>query len=239
MHLVLRQLVHPGLRQHRLEDVLAHGLDQVLLLHARVVLGRQHHSVEAFDLAVLAVAQGDLALGIRTQPRQRRVLLLADLGLLLDQTVRVVERRRHEFRGFVAGVAEHQALVASALFFQLLGLLAAAINAGSDVYRLLAQHVDDGAGVAVEADVRVVVADRVDDVAGQVFDVDPRRGGDFAGDDGRTGLDQGFAGHAGAFVLGQDCVQHRVGDLVGNLVRMAFGDRFGGEQVAGHRGNIL
>src|SRR5690606_38148012 len=57
---------------------------------------------------------------------------------------------------------------------------------------------------------------------------------DFAGDDGRTGLDHGFAGHAGALVLGKDRVQHCIGNLVGDLVRMAFGDRLGSEEIAGH-----
>src|SRR5690606_25539817 len=176
------------------------------------------------------VAQGDLALGIRAQPRQRRVLLLADLGLLLDQSVRVVDRGRHELRRLVAGVAEHQALVARALLLRL-----PAVHAGGDVRGLLAEHVDDGAGVAVEADVRIVVADAVDDLAGQALDVDPRGGGDFAGDDGGAGLHQGLAGHAGALVLRQDGVEDRIGDLVGDLVRMALGDRFGGEEIAGHR----
>ena len=83
--------------------------------------------------------------------------------------MRVIDRRRHEFRRLVAGVAEHQALVARALFFRLL-----AVDARGDVRRLLAEHVDDGAGVAVEADVGVVVADVVDDLARERFDVDPR-----------------------------------------------------------------
>jgi hypothetical protein len=78
-----------------------------------------------------------------------------------------------------------------------------------------------------------------DHLAGQCFQVDPGAGGDFAGDDRHAGLDHGFAGNAGARVLREDRVEHGIGDLVGHLVRMAFGDRFGGEQVAGHRVYIL
>jgi hypothetical protein len=37
------------------------------------------------------------------------------MGLALDQAVRQVDRQRHQHRRFVAGVAEHQALVAGAL----------------------------------------------------------------------------------------------------------------------------
>src|SRR5207342_2383839 len=127
--------------------------------------------------------------------------------------------------------AEHQALVAGALF---LGLLA--VDALVDVRRLLAEHVDDRAGVAVETDLRIVVADVVDNLARQRLDVDPRRGGDFAGDDRGAGLHHGFAGDAGALVLRQDGVEDGVGDLVGDLVRVAFGNGLGGEEVAGaHR----
>ena len=70
-----------------------------------------------------------------------------------------------------------------------------------------------------------------DHVAHQVFEIDPRFGGDLAGDDRDTGLDQRFAGDARALVLREHGVEHRVGNLVGDLVRMAFGDGFGGEQV--------
>ena len=66
-----------------------------------------------------------------------------------------------------------------------------------------------------------------------VLEVDPGFGGDFAGDDRDAGLDQRFAGDARALVLRKDGVEHGVGDLVGDLVRVAFGNGFGGEQVAG------
>ncbi|MNI35370.1 hypothetical protein D3C73_893930 [compost metagenome] len=225
----LGALVQPLGRQHRLDDLFADGLDEVLLLDARGMLGRQDHGVDGRDHAVF-IAQGELALGIRTQPGQRRVALLADLGLLLDQAVRQVDRRRHVAVGFVGGIAEHQALVASAHFFRLL-----AVNALGDVRGLLADQVQHAAGGAVEADFGAVIADVHDDLAGQRFQVDPGAGGDLAGNDGNAGLDHGLAGHTGTLVLGQDRVQHRIGDLVGNLVRMAFRDRLGGEEVAGHQ----
>src|SRR5574343_141771 len=38
-----------------------------------------------------------------------------ECGLAFDHAVREVDRQRHQRRGFVAGVAEHQALVAGAL----------------------------------------------------------------------------------------------------------------------------
>jgi hypothetical protein len=102
-------------RQHRLDDVFDHGLDELGHLVAQAPLGgvlaAQHHGVDRMRLAV-HVAHRDLALGVRAQEGQAAVL--AQLGLALDQAVRVVDRRGHQDRGLVAGIAEHQALVAGA-----------------------------------------------------------------------------------------------------------------------------
>ena len=51
-------------------------------------------------------------------------------------------------------------------------------------------------------------------------------GGDFSGDHGQAGGDQRFAGHAALGVLRDHCVEDRVGNLVGDLVRVSFGHRF-------------
>src|SRR3546814_16859319 len=75
--------------------------------------------------------------------------LLAYLVLLLDQTVRVVEGRRHHRLGLVAGVAEHQALIAGTLQ---LGVLA--IHTLVDIGRLLADQVKHAAGGAIKTDIR-------------------------------------------------------------------------------------
>jgi hypothetical protein len=60
-------LAEPLPRQHVLDHQFHHRLAQVLQLDVRIVLRRQHHGVEAGDLAVL-VAAGDLRLGVRAQP---------------------------------------------------------------------------------------------------------------------------------------------------------------------------
>ncbi|MCY1418282.1 hypothetical protein D9M71_338370 [compost metagenome] len=209
-------------RQHVLDDQLHHAFAQVVVGNVGVVLGGQYDRVDAHDLAAFVTA-GDLGLGVRTQPRQQAGL--ARFGLALDQTVGEADRRRHQHVGFVAGVAEHQALVTGTLVFR-----AGAVDALGDVHRLLADDVHHGAGGAVEADVGAVVADVDDDLAHQLFQVDPGRSGDFAGDDGDTGLDQGFASYAGVFVLGDDGIKDGVRNLVGDLVRMPFGHGLGGEK---------
>ena len=149
---------------------------------------------------------------------------LADPGLALDQLVREVNRRRHESGGLVGRIAEHQALVAGALVLRV-----RAVHALGDVDGLLADDVDDAAGLAVEADFGRGVADVADDAAHERLEIDPGAGRDLAGDDGDARLDERFAGDARLRVAREQGVQHRVRDLVGDLVRMAFGDGLGGE----------
>ena len=62
----------------------------------------------------------------------------------------------------LAGVAEHQALVAGA---DVLALLAVLVHALGDVGRLLAEGDHDGAGLGVEAHLARRVADLLDDLA--------------------------------------------------------------------------
>jgi hypothetical protein len=77
------------------------------------VLGGQHDGVDARWPAIRIVLDRDLALGVRTQPRQHA--LLAQLRLTLHEPMREHDRHRHELAGFVDGEAEHQPLIAGAL----------------------------------------------------------------------------------------------------------------------------
>jgi hypothetical protein len=95
--------------------------------------------------------------------------------------------------------------------------------------RLLADQVEHAAGLAVEADLGRVIANVEDDLADDLFVVDGGGGGDFTGHNGHAGFDQGFAGHAGVLVLGNDGVEDGVRNLVGHLVRVAFGYGFRGK----------
>ena len=135
-------------------------------------------------------------------------------------------------RRFVAGVAEHHALVtravvevARAAFLVLIGV----IDAHGDVAALLVDVGDDAAGVAVEAVFRAVVADRADDLTCDLGDIDVAARRDLAHDVDKAGGDGRLAGDAAVGVLFQNGVEHRVGDLVADLVGMPFGDGLGGE----------
>ncbi len=61
---------------------------------------------------VAVVLDRHLALAVGTQPIDFAVL--AGLGQSIENAVRQGDRQRHQFGSVVAGVAEHQALVAGA-----------------------------------------------------------------------------------------------------------------------------
>ena len=143
------------------------------------------------------------------------------------------DRQRHQLVGLVRGVAEHHPLVARSLTVQRVGvtvlLLVRVVDALRDVGRLLVDCDDDAARLGVEAELRARVADLPDPASDELRDVDIRLGGDLAGDDDEPGRDQRLAGDAPLGIGGENGVEHGVGDLVGHLVRMALGDRLGGE----------
>ncbi|MNO81150.1 hypothetical protein D3C76_723800 [compost metagenome] len=209
-------------RQHVLDDQLHHAFAQVFVRHFRVVLGRQNNGVDTDNLAAFVTAS-HLRLGVRAQPRQQT--RFTGFGLALHQLVREGDRRWHQHFGFVAGVAEHQALVAGALIFRL-----GTVDTLVDVRGLLADDVHHAAGRAVEADVGAGVADVGDHVTNDLLQVNPGRSGDFAGDDGHARFHQSLARHTGELVFSNDGVQHRIRNLVGDFVRMPFRHGLGGEK---------
>ena len=109
---------------------------------------------------------------------------------------------RHEFGGFVAGKAKHEALVAGSLFFADFSFSCAGIDALGDVGTLLGEGLGDEDLVGVKDVVRVGVADFADGVADDCGVVNASFGGDFTGYDDEVGFNEGFAGYTGGGVLG-------------------------------------
>jgi hypothetical protein len=134
------------------------------------------------------------------------------------------DRGRHEDVRLVGRIAEHQALIAGALF-----ALVLAIDALRDIRGLLADDVDDAAARAVETHVRMVVADIEYGLAHQRLDIHPGARRDLARHDDDAGLDQGLAGDPAARVGRDDRIEHGVRNLVSHLVGMALGNGFGGK----------
>ena len=198
------------------------------------VLGGDQQLLDPHRLAV-DVADRDLGLAVRAQVVERAVV--AHGGELLGELVGERDRQRHQRRRLVAGVAEHHPLVAGAgdIELVLVGLIGALliglVDALRDVRRLLVDRVQDGARVGREAELGVGVADLADRLARDLLDVHVGVGRDLSGDDDQTGVDERLAGDAAVGVVFQHGVEHAVGDLVGDLVRVPLRDRLGGEQV--------
>ena len=216
--MVLGVLVEPCGGQHGLDDMLEDVGVQLLVADALGVLAGNDDGVDAGGLAVLIVFDGHLALAVGAQIRQ--LAGLANRGQLAAELVGQRDGRGHQLGSFVRGVAEHHALVAGA----------ARVHALRDVARLLVDGRYHGAGVGVEAVESVVVADGGDDAANQTLEIDVGLGGDLAGNDHQSGGRQRLGGDAAVRVLLQAGIENGVGDLIGNLVGVAFGNGFRGKQ---------
>ena len=178
------------------------------------------------------IMHGDLRFGVRAQPGQPAVA--GHFALPLHQTVRIMDGRRHEIGGFVAGVAEHQALVACA---QVQMIVARMIDRLGDLWTLLVVSNHDRATFVIDAVVAVVVADASDGVARNLDVIDRGAAADFAGEQHKAGVAQGFGGHARRRILLEQGIENRVRDLVRHFVGMSLGDRLRGEkEFSSHEG---
>ena len=134
----------------------------------------------------------------------------------------------HQFLGFIAGVAEHHALVARA---DVVALAAAAlfqrvVDAHGDIGRLLIQHDLHRAGARVKTARAVLIADARDGIADNLVVIHLRLGGDFAHHQHHAGGGDGFARHARHGILRKMRVQNRVRNLVADLIGMTLRNRF-------------
>ncbi len=216
-------------RQHLADHLLdAEALD-LLVRHVGGMLGRDDDVRDADRLAVL-VDHRDLRLGVGAQPRHRAAL--ADTGQLTAEAVGEHDRRRHQLGGLVAGVAEHQPLVAGALLGGLLADRLAGVDALSDVGRLLGDQQVDEHLVGVEDVVVVDVADVADCAPRDLLEVELGLGRDLAANHHDVRLDEGLAGDAAELVLRQAGVEDGIGNRVGDFVGMALADGFRREDVS-------
>src|SRR2546429_9581828 len=77
----------------------------------------------------------------------------------------------------------------------------------------------------------MIVASLLDGVANDVAHLNVGVGRDLADDERQSGGDGGLAGDPAERILRHDGVEDRVRDLVGDLVRVAFGDRLRGKEM--------
>ena len=96
--------------------------------NVRMMLGRNHDGFDPLRLAI-AVTHRYLRFCVRAQPRQASIL--SQFRLPLHQAMGIIDRHRHQLRRFVAGVAEHEPLIARPLIhFLFLGAVDALGNVG-------------------------------------------------------------------------------------------------------------
>src|SRR5579875_1679551 len=158
-----------------------------LLDDAVVMLRRKHKRMNATEGAIFVVFDRHLALGIGTDERQFAVS--AQTGMIFYQTMSQVNGHRHKCMGFIAGKAEHHALVAGP----------AAVNTASDVTGLAMQMALYLASIGCKASVGIDITDLADNVPHQTVHHGPTQiglSGDFARNDSQIGSHHGFASDA-------------------------------------------
>ena len=187
----------------------------------------RHGPVVVIDHAHLGLAVGQQVL---------EAAVVAHLGQAAGQPVGQADRQGHQLRRFIAGVAEHDPLVAGADAIEGIAVVVVGlVHALGDVGGLLVEGHQHGAAVGIEAaGAGAVVADALDHAPHQGVEVHPGRGGDLAGDQAQARVHHGFAGHPAGGILLQQGIQHRITDLIADLVGMALGHRFRGEDVTSH-----
>ena len=229
---IARRIDQPfGLLRHHAgrQDLQRIGLDDGLDIRRRqaVLVLMRHQDLEDARGQAVFVQHRDLRLGIGFKAVFADV---ASRGQAVENIVRPLQRRRGQFGGLAGGVAEHDALVAGAFV-----LVATGIDAHGDVGGLGMQV----AGIVGHRPVKALlgVANIPHGVPDLVFKATDNvadlfvAGAAFARQDDTIGGDHGLARNARFGILAQEGVDHDVGDAVGNLVGVTFGDAFAGEYV--------
>ena len=140
------------------------------------------------------------------------------------QAVGQHDRQRQHFRRLVGGIADHHALVARADGVGIGPGIQRVVDGGFDVRAL-------GMDQRVDLVILRVVADTAQYLAGDLGFVGPGARRDLAHQEDVPFGGRDLAGHAGIAVKCQATVQHCVGNLVAELIRVAVGHGFGGVKM--------
>ncbi len=100
----------------RLADERLDDLADLLGIPAAVEMLRRQHDLRDFRSLAVDVANRDLALGVRTELADVALASMTASRQQLQDLVAVVDRRRHQVGRLATGIAEHDALIARALF---------------------------------------------------------------------------------------------------------------------------
>lgn len=203
-----------------LDDLLEDLLSQLLGRDGVSVLGGYDDGVDAngdHGTTVLLVLDGDLGLGVGSQPAQGAVPAGLRHGGV--ELVGEDQSQRHELRGLVGSVTEHDTLVTSTMVLDV-----TVVKTLSNVGRLLLNSDEDVAGLVVESLLGVIVTDVLDGVSDDLLVVELSLGGDLTEDHDHTGLGGGLTGDLGVRVLLETGIEDGIGDLVADLVWVTLTD---------------
>ena len=209
----LRLVVRVQLPQSGDDDVPRDLPAQLVHILVRVMLAGDHHSGDPAGLTVL-VLHGHLGLAVRPQALDGPGF--PGVGEQQGQPVGQHYGQGQQLRRLRTGKAIHDALVSSAH----LGLLS---HSAGDIAALV---MGDDLHLIVRS-----IASFPNSPAHDSGDVRQLGGGDLPGYDDLPGGGHDLAGHTGGGVVLQAGVQDAVGNGVAQLVRVALGDRLGGQNV--------
>lgn len=162
-----------------LDDLLLDDGTELLSGHIIAVLSRDDDSVHTQGLdgtAIVSVLDGDLGLGVGTEPGDGAV----DTSLLHRsvELVREQEGEGQELRGLVGGITEHDTLVTGTELLQSLIVVETLSNVGG----LLLNGDKDVAGLVVKTLRGVIITDVLDGITDDLLVVQLGTGGDFTKD---------------------------------------------------------
>src|SRR6478609_5882362 len=184
------------------------------MLHVARMLSRYNDAGNADGFAVFV---DDRNLRFRVWPQPADFVILANTGEFAPEPMRKHDRRRREFWRLVAGVTEHQSLIARALFCGVLTFNRTGVYALCDIGRLFREDVGDENFVGVKYVVVIHVANAADRVAHELFDRQDTRqrlifreagNGDLATYDDDVAFGERFASHATAPVMSDARIEH-------------------------------
>ena len=162
-------------RDDLLDDLLLDDSAELLGGHIIAVLGRDDNGVHTQGLdgtVVMSILNGDLGLGVGTEPRDGAVVAGSGHGSV--QLVGEDEGEGKEFRGLVGGITEHDTLVTSTELLKRLFVVETLSNIG----RLLLNGNQDVAGLVVKTFLGVIVTNVLDGTTDDGLVIESGLGGD-------------------------------------------------------------
>jgi len=165
-----------------------------------------------------------LALAVGAHPGD--FLSLAQRRSPLKNSMGKKDGCRHELWRLVAGKPEHHALVARALFPRIF-FETTALDPLRDIRRLVVDRVEHRHRLPVEPVIRIIIAYVAHYRTCDFLNVDIGPGRNLAAHKDHSRCGEAFARDMAVLVFRKTGVEHRVGNLVADLVGMAFRYRFG------------